>query len=117
MDSPKSLFEIPDQVHANLCSEVRQGKPAMQERSRPHTMTDLVHCLLLLASQFSILINRLFLQEVADLVARGQKVVISDMIIVSSGKLGLPSIEYTALRTSLISSGCKRDSLKDGPRG
>ena len=57
-------------------------------------MSDLVHGLVLLARQLALLINGLLLQEVPNLVARGQEILVADMVIISSSELCLASTMY-----------------------
>ncbi len=52
-------------------------------------MTNLINSLVLLACQVSLSVDRIFLQEVANFVTRRKKVVVTDVITVSGGELGL----------------------------
>lgn len=53
------------------------------------TVSNLIHSLLLLPRQLAVLIDRLLLEEISNLVARSQKIVVPDMIVVPSGELRL----------------------------
>lgn len=46
------------------------------------TMTDLIHCLRFIPRQLPVAVDGVFFKKVADLVARIQKVVVSDVVLV-----------------------------------
>ncbi len=63
----------------------------------PQTVTDLVDCFLLLSVQLAITHSVLF-EEISNLVAGCQEVVITNMVIVSSGKLCLREVNFLSRR-------------------
>jgi hypothetical protein len=52
-------------------------------------VTNLINSLVLLACQVSLSVNRIFFQEVANFVTRRKKVVVTDVVTVPGGELGL----------------------------
>lgn len=52
-------------------------------------MTNLVDGLVLLARQVSLPVGGIFLEEVANFVARRKEVVVTDVVVVPSGEFGL----------------------------
>jgi hypothetical protein len=46
------------------------------------TVTDLIHCLRLIPRQLPIVVGGVFFKEVADLIARIQEVVVTDVVLV-----------------------------------
>ena len=53
------------------------------------TMTNLVNSVVLLARQVSLAVDGPFLEEEANFVTRGKEVVVTDVVIVPGGELGL----------------------------
>ena len=52
-------------------------------------MTNLVDGLVLLARQVSLPVDGIFLEKVANFVARRKEVVVTDVVIIPSGEFGL----------------------------
>jgi hypothetical protein len=59
------------------------------KRGQIPTVSNLVDCLLLLPQQLAIAIKRLLLKEETNLVSGGEKIIVSDVIIVTSSELSL----------------------------
>ena len=52
-------------------------------------MTNLVDGLVLIARQVSLPVDDIFLEEIANFIARRKEVVVTDMVVVPSGEFGL----------------------------
>jgi hypothetical protein len=52
-------------------------------------VSNLVDCLLLLPQQLAIAIKRLLLKEETNFVSGSEKIIVSDVIIITSGEFGL----------------------------
>ena len=76
-------------IGSSSCSPSEPVEP--ETRTRPNealTVPDLVHRELLWTREFAVL-DRVFFQEIADLVARVKEVVVPDVVVVAGGEAGL----------------------------
>ena len=54
------------------------------------TVTDLIHCLGLIRRQLPVAVDGVFFEEVADLIARVQEIVVTDVVLVRCREFRLP---------------------------
>lgn len=85
----RSQVERRDLVHAGLGRDVTLGRKGKGETGERETVTNFVNSPVLLARKVSLLINSVFLEEVANFVARCKKVVVTNVILFARGEFGL----------------------------
>ena len=66
-------------------------------------MTDLIDSMVLLSCQVSALVDSIFFEEVANFVARRKEVMVTNMIVVTSGECGLTTMDLSRNRDYVIS--------------
>ena len=66
-------------------------------------MTDLIDSMVLLSCQVSALVDSIFFEEVANFVARRKEVMVTNMIVVTSGEFGLTTMDLSRNRDYVIS--------------